>query len=1082
MEISTGVVALLFTDLVGSTELLGRLGDDAAEKVRRAHFSLLREAVASFGGQEVKTLGDGLMVSFRSPVDAIGCAVAMQQSTEASNRREPGPDLAIRIGLHAGEPHQEAGDFHGTAVVVASRLCNAAGGGEILAGEVVAELVGSRGGFRFRSVGPLNLKGIDRPVPAVSVDWRAGGPAEPAAAATSQPAPSNRPSTVPRPRGPELVGRDGVLAELEAELDRAAGGELRCVLLLGDAGVGKTRLTAELVAHHTGRVTALSARAYPLGATASLGLWVEALERHLRQLPAHEIRRLCGAHLDDLAALFGSLTALAGGRPGPEPSRVRILEGLVTLLEGLAGTGPLVIVLDDVHLADGSSWEAVAFLARSLAASPILMVLAARPVELADQAVAGDVLHALDQEGFLRRLPVHPLDAADVRRLAGAIVGRAAPEALAGWLMERTRGNPLFVLGLVRALVEEDADLDAPVLRRLPEGLAERVTSRVAGLGHAELGLLELLAVAGRPVEFEELVTLSGHDGGDLARLLPGLVRSRFLAEEERDGGLAYGMAHPLVQEALYQATGGARRRELHRTVGRLLRAEGRLGEAASHFARAARPGDPDAISVLLEAVRQAEERQAFRESLALLRSLVQLLPSGDDRWLEVVDAIRWESNWVIDQPAELDVALGIAALREMDSILRRRRDPERAATVKFRLAASISWGEGAHAEARRLYGEAEELFQATGNRRGALLSANEMAFVAGMAGDFRAMEAGANAILAAAEAAGDDAVVRRALATIAWSAFFRGRFALAEASYRRAASFDSPEVTTTAFRLTLTLSGLAISLAFEGRMAEARVLLEEAKAQNPAHRSTPLSEWETRIHWLAGDFRSALTKARESLGESRRVVSPRTAMGLPFAALAAAELGEQQEADRFLAIARDAPGGAFFIYEHYCESARALLADRRGDPAACVAGLVPVVEKLLGMDALPFAALVLGELAEAASRCGDREAAARAAAQLTEVGGQIDRPLYHALAATGTAWRHWSDGAGGSGRDAARPAVGILDGLGYRALAARAWEILGRCLALENDKDAGDALARAAALFEACGATSRGARVTSVL
>ncbi|MGH8973626.1 MAG: hypothetical protein ACRD0C_10545, partial [Acidimicrobiia bacterium] len=626
---------------------------------------------------------------------------------------------------------------------------------------------------------------------------------------------------------------------------------------------------------------------------------------------------------------------------------------------------------------------------------------------------------------------------------------------------------------------EENADVEAPALRRLPEGLTERVASRLAGLGDVEHGLLELLAVVGRPVEFEELITLSGHDGGDLARLLPGLVRSRLMAEEERDGELAYGMAHPLVQEALYQATGGARRRELHRTVGRLLRAEGRLGEAASHFARAARPGDPEAIAALLEAVRQAEERQTYRESLALLRSLVQLLPSGDDRWLEVVDAIRWESNWVIDQPAELEVALGIAALREMDSVLRRSRDPERAATVKFRLAASICWGEGAHDEARRLYGEAEELFRATGNTRGALLSANEMAFVAGMGGDFRAMESGADAALHAAEATGDDTVIRRALATIAWSAFFRGRFALAEASYRRAASFDDGDFT--AFRRTLTLSGLAISLAFEGRMAEARALLEEAKTQNPAHRSTPLSEWETRLHWLAGDFRSALAKARESLAGSRRVVSPRTAMGLPFAAIAAAELGEDQEAERLLAIARDAPG-AFFIYEYYCEAARALIADRRGDPAACVAGLAPMVESLLRMDALPFAALLLGELAEAAARSRDGQAAARAAAELTAVAGQIDRPLYHALAAMGTAWWHWGEGAGVPAVHAARQAVAILDDLGYRALAARAWEILGRSLALGHDGAAGDALSRAAAMFDSCGATGRAARALSTV
>ncbi|MGH8972404.1 MAG: adenylate/guanylate cyclase domain-containing protein, partial [Acidimicrobiia bacterium] len=183
MESSGGVVALMFTDVVGSTELLGRLGEDGAEELRRHHFSMLREAVARFGGQEVKDLGDGLMVVFTSPVDAVGCAIAMQHAVAAYNEEGgPASGIAIRIGIHAGEPHRESGDFHGTPVVVASRLCNTARGGEILAGELVADLIGSRGGHCFRSAGTLRLKGIDRPVAAVSVDWRAGAPPGPATA------------------------------------------------------------------------------------------------------------------------------------------------------------------------------------------------------------------------------------------------------------------------------------------------------------------------------------------------------------------------------------------------------------------------------------------------------------------------------------------------------------------------------------------------------------------------------------------------------------------------------------------------------------------------------------------------------------------------------------------------------------------------------------------------------------------------------------------------------------------------------------------------------------------------------------
>jgi class 3 adenylate cyclase len=154
-----GLVTLLFTDLVASTELLARLGDDAAEEVRRVHFAALRQAVSDAGGEEVESLGDGLMVAFGSVLAALGCAVAIQRRVAEHNRAGSGPALEVRVGLHAGEPVRDGGDFHGEAVVVAKRLCDLAAGGQILTSELVTNLVGSRGGFSFRPLGRLQLKG-----------------------------------------------------------------------------------------------------------------------------------------------------------------------------------------------------------------------------------------------------------------------------------------------------------------------------------------------------------------------------------------------------------------------------------------------------------------------------------------------------------------------------------------------------------------------------------------------------------------------------------------------------------------------------------------------------------------------------------------------------------------------------------------------------------------------------------------------------------------------------------------------------------------------------------------------------------
>ncbi|MDQ3945167.1 MAG: adenylate/guanylate cyclase domain-containing protein, partial [Actinomycetota bacterium] len=168
---TTTTVTLLFTDLVGSTRLLDRLGDEAAGRLRRNHFALLRREIAAAGGEEVKSLGDGLMVAFRSAHAALVCAVAIQQAVAADNRSSH--PVQLRVGLHCGETHREEQDFFGTAVVVARRLCDAAQGGEILASEVVALLAGSEPEFPVRALGSLPLKGLTEPVPAVAVDWRA---------------------------------------------------------------------------------------------------------------------------------------------------------------------------------------------------------------------------------------------------------------------------------------------------------------------------------------------------------------------------------------------------------------------------------------------------------------------------------------------------------------------------------------------------------------------------------------------------------------------------------------------------------------------------------------------------------------------------------------------------------------------------------------------------------------------------------------------------------------------------------------------------------------------------------------------
>jgi class 3 adenylate cyclase len=145
-------VSIVFTDVVGSTEMLSRLGDEAAESLRRRHLAQLREVVASHGGREVKSLGDGLMIAFAVPSSALVATVDMQRAVDRHNVDADEP-LAIRIGVATGECDVDGLDFHGTAVVEAARLCAVAEGGQILVTDLVRALARSRGSHRFEQLG-----------------------------------------------------------------------------------------------------------------------------------------------------------------------------------------------------------------------------------------------------------------------------------------------------------------------------------------------------------------------------------------------------------------------------------------------------------------------------------------------------------------------------------------------------------------------------------------------------------------------------------------------------------------------------------------------------------------------------------------------------------------------------------------------------------------------------------------------------------------------------------------------------------------------------------------------------------------
>src|SRR5581483_766152 len=161
----TKTVTVMFTALVGSTQLAGRLGPDAT-RLTELHFAALRDSLSVHRGSEVKSIGDGIMAIFESVIDGVGCAVRMQRAAARHNRRHPERPLGMRVGLSAGEAIYMDLDWYGAPVVEASRLCNQAGPSEIIVSDVVRVLAGSGGMHRLAPLGELELKGISIPTVA----------------------------------------------------------------------------------------------------------------------------------------------------------------------------------------------------------------------------------------------------------------------------------------------------------------------------------------------------------------------------------------------------------------------------------------------------------------------------------------------------------------------------------------------------------------------------------------------------------------------------------------------------------------------------------------------------------------------------------------------------------------------------------------------------------------------------------------------------------------------------------------------------------------------------------------------------
>jgi class 3 adenylate cyclase len=635
---TTGVVTILVTDQVGSTELRSRLGDDAADRALRAHTLLLREAVAAAGGREVKHLGDGLLATFASPSSALRCAVAIQQAVHRHNRRPGTVATQVRIGLDVGEVSTEEGDWFGTTVVVATRLCQLAGGGGIVASDLVRRLVGSRGGFDFGPPEDRALKGIPEPVAACRVSWVA-----PEATTVALP------PDVAEPGATTFIGRSGELERLATMWDEARRGRPRLVVLAGDPGIGKTRLAFELA-----RTVAAEGATVLLGRCEEDSLspyqpLVEPFRHYVLSRPPEQLAAELRGTAAELASLVPEVLRRVPVAPVADQAavdRYRVFEAAAGLVREAASGAPLLMVLDDLQWAEKPALMLLRHLVRHMGDAPVLVVATCREAELASVPGLADVVAGLRRERLVEVLTVGGLAEREVAALVHELGGQRSPAGFVRAVFTTTEGNPLFVESLLRHLDDTGATSAAGRAAvaasvgglGLPEDVKEVIARRLSRMTERSQRALAVASVIGRQFGAPLLREVAGLGDDELVEVLEEAVAARVVVEVPGPED-CYAFHHAVTRQVLYEGLLGLRRTGLHRRIGAALAAENaaenaapsadRLAQLAHHFLAAAsgQPDDDDtAVAYAYAAASGALAGVAFEAAAVLCERALRVL------------------------------------------------------------------------------------------------------------------------------------------------------------------------------------------------------------------------------------------------------------------------------------------------------------------------------------------------------------------------------------------------------------------------------------------------------------------------
>jgi DNA-binding SARP family transcriptional activator len=454
-----------------------------------------------------------------------------------------------------------------------------------------------------------------------------------------------------RQRG-AFVGRRTELAQLLAGLDEACDGRGGLFLLVGEPGVGKSRLAEELAGEAAARgAQVLVGRCWEAGGAPAHWPWVQALRSYVRETEPAALRAQLGTGAADLAQLLPELRQHVPERAAPPPhepsaARFRLFDAVTEFLRRASERRPLLVVVDDLHAADAPSLLLLRYLARQLRASRILVVAAARDVDPLPGAALADALTELAREPVTRRISLAGLSESDVARYVERTAPSITSSALIAALHQETGGNALFVGEFVRLLVADGEGGRRPVALTIPLSVREVIGHRLARLSDACRRTLVLASVLGREFAIDALAQVAALSEDAQLDVIDEALAARVLSDVPgAPGRLRF--AHVLIRDTLYDGVSAARRPQLHRRALAALEdlyrhnPDPHLSELAHHALEGGRAVAGKAIIYAVRAARRAASQSAYEEAARLYAAALSLLESSgghdDDRSCELL-------------------------------------------------------------------------------------------------------------------------------------------------------------------------------------------------------------------------------------------------------------------------------------------------------------------------------------------------------------------------------------------------------------------------------------------------------------